>query len=90
VLVLDVGFGQSRVLPRHLQERCSHAAGDFGSTALAENGWSVAKRYLSRMYGRFVWRYLPLLLREWAAWASRPELFRIPTDYLQLCLFRIS
>jgi IS1 family transposase/transposase-like protein len=66
---------------------CNHSEWEFGITNLIEGTWSAAKRQLRRMYGRLNnHRYLETFMREWEARHNFPNLFKNPTDYLQVCL----
>lgn len=66
---------------------CNHSKYEFGITNIIESVWSAAKRQLRRMYGKLDNnRYLEIFMREWEARYNFPELFKNPTDYLQVCL----
>lgn len=66
---------------------CNHSKYEFGLTNVIESVWSAAKRQLRRMYGKLNnHRYLETFMREWEARYNFPELFKNPTDYLQVCL----
>jgi len=67
--LMEIGYGL---------EICNHSRGHFGPTNRIEGVWSCLDRFTRRTRDRFMYQFLPGLLREFQARRSHPELFSDP------------